>query len=81
MSTSDSSTLIQKSRVEFPRKMQALFRPRRYKILYGGRGSAKSWSVGRALLVMAAERKIRVLCGRETQGESRAPIPSSCPCE
>ena len=47
--------------------MQALFRPKRYKVLHGGRGSAKSWSVARALLLLAAKKKIRILCARETQ--------------
>src|SRR5437762_5500288 len=51
----------------FPPKMQALFRPKRYKILPGGRGGAKSWSVARALLLIAAKKKTRILCARETQ--------------
>lgn len=40
---------------------------RRYKILYGGRGSAKSWSVARYLLSRAAFEKLRILCTREIQ--------------
>ena len=44
-----------------------LFRPARYKVLYGGRGAARSWSVARALLIKAAERPLRVLCARELQ--------------
>ena len=51
----------------FPRKFQPLFRPARYKVAYGGRGSAKSWNIARALLTMAHNRPIRVLCGRELQ--------------
>jgi phage terminase large subunit len=35
--------------------------------MYGGRGSAKSWSVARALLILACQKPIRVLCARETQ--------------
>jgi phage terminase large subunit len=53
--------------VDFPRKMQPLFRPKRYKIIPGGRGGAKSWSIARALLLICAKKKTRVLCGRETQ--------------
>lgn len=53
--------------IEFPAKLQFLFRPSRYKIMYGGRGGAKSWGVARALLAIGAGRKIRVLCARELQ--------------
>lgn len=53
--------------VEFPAKLQCLFRPSRYKVLHGGRGSSKSWSIARALLLLAAQRPLRVLCTREVQ--------------
>lgn len=52
---------------DFPEKLQFLFEPHRYKILYGGRGGAKSWGIARAFLIIGAERPIRVLCTRETQ--------------
>lgn len=39
----------------------------RYCIAYGGRGSAKSWSIARILLLLAMQSKIRVLCTREIQ--------------
>jgi phage terminase large subunit len=52
---------------EFPEKLAFLFEPHRYKVSYGGRGSAKSWSYARALLIQAAERPMRILCARETQ--------------
>jgi len=52
---------------EFPEKLQCLFVPKRYKVLYGGRGGSKSWGIARALLVMAASRQLRVLCAREFQ--------------
>jgi len=42
-------------------------RPSRYKVFYGGRGSAKSWSIARELLVRGLEAPIRVLCAREFQ--------------
>jgi phage terminase large subunit len=44
-----------------------LFEPSRYKVLYGGRGGAKSWGVARALLIKGAAKPIRVLCAREIQ--------------
>lgn len=52
---------------EFPQKLQFLFDPYRYKVAYGGRGSSKSWSFARALLIQAASKKMRVLCTREVQ--------------
>ena len=53
--------------VKFPRKFQCLFKPKRYKIFYGGRGSGKSWSIARALLLVAAQKPLRILCTREVQ--------------
>lgn len=53
--------------VEFPSKLQFLFTPHRIKGAYGGRGSGKSWGFARALLVLGAKSKIRVLCAREVQ--------------
>ncbi|KQO94644.1 PBSX family phage terminase large subunit [Methylobacterium sp. Leaf91] len=53
--------------IEFPEKLAFLFEPARYKIAYGGRGGAKSWGFGRALLIQGAQRKLRVLCAREFQ--------------
>ena len=53
--------------VQFPEALQFLFEPHRYKVAYGGRGSAKSWGFARSLLVQAASRKMRILCTREVQ--------------
>lgn len=53
--------------IEFPDKLDFLFTPSRYKIAYGGRGSAKSWSCARALLLQATWNPLRVLCAREYQ--------------
>jgi phage terminase large subunit len=52
---------------KFPNKLDFLFEPHRYKVAYGGRGSGKSWSYARALLIKAANEPIRVLCAREIQ--------------
>jgi phage terminase large subunit len=41
--------------------------PSRYKVWYGGRGGAKSWTVARLLLLRAIEQPLRVLCTREYQ--------------
>ena len=55
------------AKAEFPLKLQCLFQPSRYKVLYGGRGGAKSWGVARALLIKGAQAPLRVLCSREFQ--------------
>lgn len=53
--------------VIFAPAFQELFRPHRYKVFYGGRGSGKSWSVARALLLLGYEKPMRILCAREIQ--------------
>lgn len=51
----------------WPRWSEFLFRPARYKVAYGGRGSSKSWSFARALIALAYTAKHRILCAREFQ--------------
>lgn len=53
--------------IDFPEALGFLFSPKRYKVLYGGRGGAKSWGIARALLVMGRSKTLRVLCAREMQ--------------
>lgn len=54
--------------VDFPEKLQFLLTKKaRYKGAKGGRGSAKSWSVARALLILGSTKKLRILCTREVQ--------------
>lgn len=48
-----------------------IWKPHRFKVFYGGRGSGKSWAVAQALIVMADLAKIRVLCCREIQNSIR----------
>jgi len=43
------------------------YKKKRYKIVWGGRGSAKSWGVAEALVRLTAALPIRVLCTREYQ--------------
>ncbi len=50
---------------EFPSKLEGLFKKSRYKVLYGGRGGAKSWGIARALLILGAKSPMRILCARE----------------
>lgn len=53
--------------VEFPEALEWLFQPARYKVGFGGRGSAKSWSFARALLIQGAAKPLQILCAREIQ--------------
>jgi phage terminase large subunit len=57
--------------VDFPKKLAPLFQAAPYKVIRGGRGGAKSWGCARALLLLGLQRKIRVLCTRETQRSIR----------
>ena len=50
-----------------PFKLGFLLNPSRYKVIHGGRGSGKSWSVARALLILGWEKPLRILCAREFQ--------------
>ncbi len=52
---------------KFPAKLDFLFRPKRYKVAYGGRGGAKSWGYARALLIQSVQKPLRILCTREFQ--------------
>ena len=53
--------------IKFPEKLGYLFEQYRYKVAFGGRGSAKSWSYARALLLLGTQHKLRILCTREVQ--------------
>lgn len=57
----------QQVNAQFPAKLGFLFKPLRYKTCYGGRGGAKSWGFARALLILGAQKPLRILCARETQ--------------
>jgi len=55
-----------------PLKAQKVIGARkRYKILKGGRGGAKSFSFAQALAIMASEIPLRILCAREIQNSIR----------
>ena len=62
---------INKNIVQLPAFARELWKPHRYKILWGGRGGARSWSVARTLLLKAAQSKLRILCAREMQSSLR----------
>jgi phage terminase large subunit-like protein len=50
-----------------PKVFEPLFKPKRYKVLSGGRGSSKSESVARWLLACCIQGHERILCTRELQ--------------
>ena len=51
----------------FPPKFEPFLTTQaRWKVVYGGRGSGKTESIAKALLLMAKERPMRILCVRET---------------
>ncbi len=54
-----------------------LFAPSRYKLVYGGRGSAKSETVGRVLLSRGMQEPRKVLCAREFQNSIRDSVHST----
>lgn len=54
-----------------PTVYDELYQPARYKVLYGGRGSGKSWGVARALILIADFATVRILCCREVQNSIR----------
>ena len=53
--------------LKIPKAYKDLFTPSRYKVYYGGRGSAKSESYARALLIQGMQEKHLILCTREYQ--------------
>lgn len=53
--------------VQLPAKLEPLRFPKRYKVIYGGRDGAKSWSIAQLLLILGTERPLRILCAREVQ--------------
>jgi len=55
---------------------QGLYQPYRYKIIYGGRGSGKSYAVADALIIQSLEKKHLILCGREFQNSIKESVHS-----
>lgn len=62
------------TRIQIAEKALFLFEPHRYKVLYGGRGSSKSWSFARALLVLGRRRKLFIVCAREFQNSIKESV-------
>lgn len=54
-------------RIKIPKAFKLLSKPKRYKVLYGGRGSGKSWACARVILGLGFDKPLRILCTREIQ--------------
>jgi len=54
-------------KLQLPKYTKSLLQSKRYKVLYGGRGSSKSYTIANLLLILGVQKKIRVLCAREFQ--------------
>ena len=55
------------NKAQLPEWARDFLQPARYKIAWGGRGSSKSWTFARMLLLKAAAKPLRILCAREFQ--------------
>lgn len=53
--------------VDLPAWAECFEKPARFRVLYGGRGSSKSWTIARQLLIRGMQRRHFILCAREIQ--------------
>ena len=60
--------------IELAEEFDILFRPKRFKVFYGGRGGLKSWGFAQALELIGHQEKTRILCTRELQGSIRESV-------
>ena len=56
--------------IKLHKKFQPLFKPKRIKVFFGGRGGGKTVAMCKALVFLAAQDKRRVLCLREFQNSN-----------
>ena len=62
-----SAQLAPQVELQIPVKLLPILKPRRFKIMHGGRGGGKSHTVAQVLLMLSMQRKLRILCIREIQ--------------
>lgn len=60
--------------IQIASKFKPLFKPKRFKVFFGGRGGMKSWGFAAALEIIGAQSKKRILCTRELQGSIRESV-------
>ena len=58
---------MKRNQIDIPEAYKFLKEPARYKVAWGGRGGARSWSFARAALIKGAQNPEFVLCTREFQ--------------
>lgn len=63
-------------KIEIPKAFAPIWEKYRYKIFYGGRGSGKSETVARYLLVQGMKEPINILCCREFQVSIKQSVKS-----
>ena len=61
-------------KIDFIKKLQPLFIPAPYKVLYGGRGGGKTIALAQAALILGAKHKLRIGCFREIQKSIRESV-------
>lgn len=59
------------SNVQLGEAFGPLFQPYRYKALYGGRGTAKSYGISTVLALISHQSRKRIVCGRQFQNSIR----------
>ena len=60
--------------IDLPAKLWPLTKPKRYNVIHGGRGSGKSESIARLLIIKAMQTQRRILCCREFQASIRESV-------
>jgi hypothetical protein len=63
-----------KLRLKIPDKLGFLLEPHRFKVAFGGRGSAKSWTIAQILITLSYRKPLRILCTREIQGSIKESV-------
>lgn len=61
------SALAPQVPVQIPVKLLPILNPKRFKIMHGGRGGAKSHTVAQILIMLSMQATHRILCVREVQ--------------
>ena len=67
---------MKKTKLTLCKWLEEIFKPYRYKIVYGGRGSGKSCGIADALILNSINKKCLVLCGREFQNSIKDSVHS-----
>ena len=63
--------------IQIPEAFSELFTPMTYKVYYGGRDGAKSYTFAEVLLIKAAEKKMKILCVREYMSSIKDSVKST----